>query len=75
MENGELITSKEIIKENKGMKSAKALIMIVIFFATAISAESDKRSLLGDIKWRNIGPANMGAVSYTHLTLPTILLV
>ncbi len=42
------------------MKSARALIMIVTFISMAMSAESDKRSLLGDLKWRNIGPANMG---------------
>ena len=42
------------------MKSARALIMIVTFISIAMSAESDKRSLLGDLKWRNIGPANMG---------------
>jgi photosystem II stability/assembly factor-like uncharacterized protein len=34
--------------------------MIVTFISMAMSAESDKRSLLGDLKWRNIGPANMG---------------
>jgi len=32
----------------------------VTFISMAMSAESDKRSLLGDLKWRNIGPANMG---------------
>jgi len=42
------------------LKSARALIMIVTFISMAMSAESDKRSLLGDLKWRNIGPANMG---------------
>ena len=42
------------------MKSARALIMIVTFISIAMSAESEKRSLLGDLKWRNIGPANMG---------------
>ena len=42
------------------MKSARALIMIVTFISIAMSAEAEKRSLLGDLKWRNIGPANMG---------------
>ena len=42
------------------MKSARALIMTVTFISIAMSVEPEKRSLLGDLTWRNIGPANMG---------------
>ena len=42
------------------MKSARVLILTVTFISIAMSVEPEKRSLLGDLTWRNIGPANMG---------------
>ena len=44
-----------VFKEKKEMKSARVLIMTVTFISIAMSVEPEKRSLLGDLTWRNIG--------------------
>ena len=42
------------------MKLTKVSLLIFSLITIAISAKSEKRTLLGDLAWRNIGPANMG---------------
>ncbi len=42
------------------MKSARIFIAIFIAIVGSVTAEPKEASMLGDLKWRNIGPANMG---------------